>query len=104
MESQDIIEKVKICVVKIFTPGGLGTRFFLCRSISTELIGIATAYHVVDHANEWQEPIKIYHQESNKTVLLSHTERAILGSRDLDTASIVFNPKEIQFPQNIVIS
>jgi hypothetical protein len=59
MDWQHVVEKIKPYVVKIETPQWHGTGFLCMRNKTGEIIGIATAAHVVEHASEWQQPIKI---------------------------------------------
>jgi hypothetical protein len=67
-------------------------------SQSTGLVAIATAAHVVSHAHYWEEPIRVEHISSGKSVLLRATDRAITIHENCDTAAIVFKVGDIDFP------
>lgn len=62
----DALEKLKDDTFKIKTPAVGGTGFMLTRVRGTQISGIATAYHVIGHAAEWEEPIPLHHQKSKK--------------------------------------
>ena len=64
MEWYQGIEKIQNCVVKVITPYGHGTGFLVGSSKGYRML--ATAAHVVRHANDWQEPIKIQHAVTKK--------------------------------------
>jgi len=66
----DVVELVAPYVMRIWTPQGSGTGFLVSNSKNTPLCGIATAEHVISHAHYWQEPIRIEHQVSGKTMLV----------------------------------
>lgn len=85
-----ILDSMRPYVFKILTPNGSGTGFQIF-SNQNGLCGIATAYHVIDHADEWHEPIKLLHFDSKKTVLIKNDERVIYSYKDKDLAFIVFN-------------
>ncbi len=91
-------------VFKISTPKGWGTGFFIYRSNSSTMCGIATATHVIKDAHEWELPIRIRHHKSGKTCLLTPDKRATYIDQETDTALIVFdNPKEEElFPSWII--
>ncbi|MDC3984584.1 S1 family peptidase [Polyangium jinanense] len=96
---QNAVERVTPHVVKIATPQGWGSGFLLTRMGTTELVGIATAAHVIDHAHDWQEPIRIYHQYSGTSELLHHDQRAITIAEDQDAAAILFVNKSLRLPE-----
>ena len=88
---QTEITKIKPYIFKIYTPNGTGTGFQIFRN-SKNICGIATAYHVISHAYEWEESIKITHYESNVTTLLKAdpNQRAIYAYPEKDLAFIIF--------------
>ena len=92
------VEAVKSHVVRISTPGCSGTGFLISNGKNNSLCGLATAAHVVHHAHFWEEPIRIDHLSSGKTVVLRCTERAVLLDLDRDTAAVVFDRDDIPFP------
>src|ERR1022692_897684 len=76
---------------KIETPLGFGTGFHFAFNADKKGVAIATALHVVEHANEWRQPIKLTQELTGKIIHLEATERAILIDRDRDSAAIVFD-------------
>lgn len=88
------VEIIQPHVVKITTPRGFGTGFLLAYNKDRKLCAIATANHVVEASHLWEEPIRILHYSSGKEMLLRADERSIWSDRKLDTAVILFFPKE----------
>jgi hypothetical protein len=95
----EVVDTLTPYVVRIWTPQGSGTGFVISNSQSTALCAIATADHVVNHAHYWEEPIRIEHQSSGKTVLLRPAQRAINNQPATDTAAIVFERGDLALPQ-----
>lgn len=85
-------------VVRISTPEGSGTGWLVSRSKTFPLGAIATAAHVIDHAHYWEEPIRIFHFGSEKSILLRPAERSVQLHQDSDTAAIVFKPEDLPLP------
>jgi hypothetical protein len=50
------IDVIQNHTVKVATPLGSGTGFLVTYRQPSKFYGIATAYHVIEHAYEWQEP------------------------------------------------
>jgi hypothetical protein len=93
------VEMISPHVVRILTPRGSGTGFLFHRSASGNLIGIATAAHVVEDSHAWEEPMRIYHAETNTSILVREAERAVFLDTKRDTAAIIFGPgKRLQLP------
>ncbi len=82
---------IKPYVYKIFTPYVSGTGFQLSYAQNKQLIGIATALHVIEHAREWEEPIKLVHYQTGKTITIHEANRAIFTHQDRDLAFILLN-------------
>jgi len=97
---QDAVDKIKKYVVRISTPDGHGTGFLLSRSTGKrDVFTIATAAHVIAHAHEWRLPMKIFHPESDKTVMLSADQRTAVCEPANDTGVVfTFHLNEIPFP------
>jgi hypothetical protein len=93
-----IVEKLTPYVVRIWTPQGSGTGFFISNSKETSLCAVATADHVISHAHYWEEPIRIEHIASGKTLLLRQSDRAINTNSATDTAAIIFERKDVVVP------
>lgn len=64
MNWDEIVAKITPYIVKIETPQGHGTGFLCLYNEDHSMCGIATARHVVQHAEEWQEPIRVVQQET----------------------------------------
>lgn len=94
----DVFELVRPYVVRISTPSGSGTGFLVSRSPDGSFLALATAAHVVDHVHYWEQPIRIQHFASGKSLLLRHGERAIILEEDKDTAALTFSPGNMPFP------
>ena len=101
MEWHQAISKLTPYVVRISTPQGSGTGWLVSRSNTSKLCGIATAAHVIDHAHYWEEPIKIYHPSSKKSIVLRPTERSVHIDPDLDSAGIVFPVTDMALPEEV---
>ncbi|MEQ1832272.1 MAG: serine protease [Candidatus Eisenbacteria bacterium] len=82
-------------VVKIDTPTKSGTGFFIGNSGGGNLIGIATAAHVLDHAHLWEQPVRVTHAVSGRSVFLKPADRAVLANWERDTAALVFPKKDL---------
>jgi len=92
-----VYEAIEPYVVRIATPSGSGTGFLVSRT-KGNLIAIATAAHVVDQAPYWEQPIRIEHFATRKSVLLRQADRAVFLEEDRDTAALVFNVGELKLP------
>ncbi len=92
------VEVIEPHVVRIATPQGSGTGFLISNGRNNAVCGIATAAHVVDHAHYWEEPIRIEHVSSGKSVVVRRQERAVFLDAGRDTAAILFSRAELPFP------
>ena len=88
---QECLDQIKPYVYKIFTPQGSGTGFQLSYAHNKQFIGIATALHVIDHAHEWEEPIKLVHHKTGYTQIVREPDRVIFTYPDKDLAFILLN-------------
>lgn len=95
-----VFKEISPSVVKIESPGSQGTGFVCLRT--DRFVGIATAYHVLQYADYWQQPIRVIHQSG--TILLKEEERFILSGTDgRDSAILLFEePSDLDFPQKLV--
>jgi len=66
------------------------------------IIGIATAAHVVDHAEEWQEPIRIKNHKSEEVIFLKESQRIIYPKYQNDSAVILFQKPKFDFPEKLI--
>lgn len=89
------LDHIKPYVFKITTPRGSGTGFQISYSSKKSLCGVATAFHVIEHAYEWEEPIKLLHHESGKSVALHHNDKVVFTYPDKDLAFILFYKGEM---------
>ena len=84
MDWHAAIAKVTPYIVQITTPQGSGTGWLVSQSKTSPLCGIATARHVISHAHYWEEPIRVIHAGTGKTILLHDKERSIHTETNLD--------------------
>jgi hypothetical protein len=98
---QDAVDLIHPYIIKISTPIGSGTGFLFAYSADKSMRAVATATHLVKHAHEWQQPIRLLHHLSGEEEFLKEEDRAILLDSRLDTAAILFSQSAIQFPETI---
>ena len=96
----EIVKMLTPYVVQIWTPQWSGTGFFVSSSKSRSLCAVATAEHVISHAHYWEEPIRIEHIASGKTLLLRQGDRAVNTQPQTDTAAIIFERKDLPVPSD----
>jgi hypothetical protein len=102
MEWHQIVDQVKPYVFKVETPEGFGTGFlFTYAGNNNALCAVATAAHVVEHAERWELPIKITHFASGKSTVLKPDIRAVVVRKELDTAAILFPIRGMELPQEL---
>lgn len=92
------INIVRQHVVRIDTPTGYGTGFLAFYNHDKSWCGIATAAHVVSHADEWQQPIRI-RNATNGRFLGQHTDRVIFLDHSTDSAVVFFFKGDLQLPE-----
>ncbi len=102
MEWNPIVEKVTPYLLRIETPRGHGTGFFCFHSDAKEFSVIATALHVIEHADTWQEPIRIYNQASKTSTLLRNSDRVIYTDWDRDSAVILLSFGKLKLPEEVI--
>jgi hypothetical protein len=93
------IETIRPHVVKIETPSGWGSGFLTLYNHDRSWAGIATAAHVVSHADEWQQPIRITHEGSDSPHLVKPEERVIFLDRPTDSAIVLLFKPELKLPE-----
>ncbi len=98
MDWNQIVEKITPHIVKIETPRGHGTGFLCLYNQDCSFVGIATAYHVVEHAERWQEPMRIEHDHSGEVVFLKEDDRVIWPDPGSDSALILFPAGKLILP------
>jgi hypothetical protein len=94
------IKTISPHVVRIETPTGYGTGFLSFYNHDHSWCGIATAAHVVSHADEWQEPIKIRNEASPNPRFLKADERVIFVDCPTDSAVVLFLKGELKLPES----
>lgn len=102
MNWDTVIQKVGPYVVKIETPNGSGTGYLCTYSENRQLCGIATALHVVDAADDWQQPIRIHNHDFSKTIFLKEDDRFIYTNRRNDSAVILCPVGDLGLPQALI--
>ncbi len=102
MDWNQVVQKVTPYVVHIYTPDGSGTGFICLYNESKAMCGIATALHVVEHADTWQQPIRIVHYSSKETLFLKESDRIIFTNRETDSAVIFFKKPQLPFPEELI--
>jgi len=89
-------------VVKISTPTGYGTGFLAFYNHDRTWCGIATAAHVVSHADEWQQPIRVENEATRTAVFLKEDDRVILLDYRTDSAIVLFLKGDLELPQSAI--
>jgi len=98
MQWSTAVETIRPHVVRISTPRGSGTGFLISNGKKSAVCGIATAAHVIDQAHYWEEPIRIDHLDSGKSVVARRDERAVFLDEARDTAAVLFQRADLPFP------
>jgi len=94
-----LISEISPHVVRISTPTGYGTGFLAFYNHDASWCGIATAAHVVAHADEWQQPIRITVEGNGSTICLGSNDRIIFLDRPRDSAVVFFVKGNLNLPQ-----
>jgi len=102
MNWEACVEKVGPYVVKIDTPTGSGSGFLFAFNEGKILCGIATALHVVDDTETWQQPLKINSYLFHKTAFLREPNRSILKDQETDSAVILFERSQLDLPEDLI--
>lgn len=105
MNWNDIVEKVTPYIVKIETPNGHGTGFLILYNEDHSVCGVATARHVVSHADEWQQPVRITKPMTACTHFAREGERVIFLDDTTDSAVILFFNnihEQLEFPEALI--
>jgi hypothetical protein len=102
MDWNQAVLKLTPYIVKIHTPTGTGTGFLCMYNDSKTLCGIATAAHVVNDTDEWQQPMRIVHQASGQTIFLQEKDRFILSQDETDSSIILFSKEKLKLPEDVI--
>jgi len=92
--------KILPYVFLIETPDGSGSGVFFAYNRTKSFIAIATAAHVVEHAEDWNQPVKIRQHSSGKSRFLTEKNRAIFVDRRRDSASIILTNDGLDLPND----
>jgi hypothetical protein len=99
MNWDEAIKQISPHVVKIETPDGFGTGFLAFYNDNKTWCGIATAAHVVSHADLWQQPIRVHHEGSKRPRFLNLHDRVIMVDYSTDSAVVLFPKGDLELPQ-----
>lgn len=100
MNWDKIVKRITPHIVKIETQSGYGTGFLSLYNENKILCGVATSMHVVSHADEWQQPIRIRHYFSGVTDFLEESNCIIFKNQDTDSAVIYFRKAGFPLPED----
>jgi hypothetical protein len=93
----DAITQVTPHVVRIETPNGYGTGILAFYNHDAKWCGIATAAHVVTHADDWQHPIRVRNFASTR--FLKSEDRVVMKDLTNDSAIVLFFKGDLQLPK-----
>lgn len=102
MEWDKIVDKINPYIFKIETSIGHGTGFLCMYNEEKFICGIATAAHVIEHADKWKQPIIINHYQKPSTMFLKETDRVVFIDSKKDSAVILFLKSEFNLPENLI--
>jgi hypothetical protein len=93
-----IVERVRPHIVRIATPRANATGFLFFNSRRGGFAAVATAGHAISAAHVWEEPIRLQHHESGRSILTRPADRAVLVNPENDVAAILFNLGDLPLP------
>jgi len=102
MNWNEIVDKITPYIVKIETPTGYGTGFLCLYNESKGLAGIATAYHVIEDTEEWQQPMRIHQHRPGNTIFLNESDRVIFTDAKTDSAVILIPSGQLKLPEELI--
>ena len=91
-------------IVRIELPDGYGSGFVINyrQDRKKRMVVIATAFHVIEHAEKWGELIRVIRGDT--VIVLSPADREIYGFEDRDLALLVFDADGLKLPKKILQS
>ena len=95
-------KKILPYVFSIETPEGSGTGVYVATNESKNLAIVATAAHVVEHADDWHLPIKLRHYSTGKEIFLTAEERVIFLDRQRDSACVLIPVADFDLPVDVL--
>lgn len=102
MSWDTIVKKAAPYIVKIETQSGSGTGFLCGYNQDKSFSLIATALHVVRECEEWEQSLKIYSSNCEKTTFFKESERVIFTDRKTDSAVLFVPTFHFDFPQELI--
>jgi len=102
MNWDQIVTKITPYIVKIETQSGYGTGFLFLYNENKAWCGVATAMHVLNQAEEWQQPLRIRHHSSGESIFLKESERVIFKDRETDSAVVLFPRGDLPLPEDLI--
>jgi len=89
-------------IVRIELPDNYGSGFVINyrQDGKKRMVAIATAFHVIEHAEKWRELIRVIRGDT--VVVLSPADREIYGFEDRDLALLVFDADGLKLPKKIL--
>lgn len=100
MDWQPVIQSVEPFVVKVETQTGHGTGFVCFKN--EWAYGVATAAHVVDDAEDWQQPIRLRQFSTNRTSFFKEDERVIFIDPLRDSAMLLVPHAALEVPHDLI--
>ena len=92
------LDHMRPYVFRIETPAGRGTGVLMSLPGKSDLIGIATAWHVVDKAIEQKQSIRLTHYVSGRGAFVSPDERHCGFNISADLAMLSVQPGDLSLP------
>ena len=100
MSWADNFKTIEPYIMYIETPDGSGTAYLFTYNERKTIVGFATAAHVVEHAYNWKQPIKLTHYITQKELFLKDDDRAIWINQMRDSASILIINNNLDIPKD----
>lgn len=94
---KELVQKIRPFVFRLETPNGHGTAFFLTHT-GNGSVGIATAYHVIDEAYQWDGPFRLRHHDTGDCNLYMPADRDVKVFPEHDLAFIEIDPRGFKLP------
>jgi hypothetical protein len=97
-----VYKDVEPCIVSISTQDGMGTGFLFAYNADRSIVAFATAAHVIEHAHDWKQPIKLRHYTSGHEIFIAADQRVVFIDRRRDSASLLIrtgDAKEAKLPE-----
>ena len=102
MNWEQVVQKITPYIFKIETPAGHGTGFLCLHNENKTFYGVATALHVIEYANKWNQPIRLTHHSSNKDLFLKESDYVIFSDYKTDSAVIFFQKPAFNLPAELI--